>query len=67
MLSIMFSEQGNMTPPGSDTFSVRSCCWGGGGVSIWRLDIFFYKTLCQILIFMMFTTGFEVSFMAEVQ
>ena len=58
-----FSEQGNMTPP-RDTFLFRSCCQG---VSIWRLDIFPYETFCLILIFMMFTTGFEPTYVTEVQ
>ena len=63
-LSIIFSEQGNMTFPVSDTFLFRSCCqW----VSIWRLDIFPYKTFCLILIFMMLTAGFEPTYVTEVQ
>ena len=63
---MIFSEQGNMTPPHpvSDTFLFRSCCQG---VSIWRLDIFPYKTFCLILIFIMFTAGFEPTYVTEVQ
>ena len=63
---MIFSEQGNMTPPPpvSDTFLFRSCCQG---VSIWRLDIFPYKTFCLILIFMMFTAGFEPTYVTGVQ
>ena len=62
---MIFSEQGDMTPhPVSDTFLFRSCCQG---VSIWRLDIFPYKTFCLILIFMMFTAGFEPTYVTEVQ
>ena len=64
---MIFIEQGNMTPPPapvSDTFLFRSCCQG---VSIWRLDIFPYKTFCLILIFMMFTAGFEPTYVTEVQ
>ena len=53
-----------MTPPVSDTFLFRSCCQG---VSIWHLDILPYKTFCLILIFMMFTAGFEPIYVTEVQ
>ena len=45
--------------PGSDTFSFRSCCWG---ISVWRLDIFPYKTFCLMLIFITFTVGFEPTY-----
>ena len=31
------------------------------------LDIFPYKTFCLILIFMMFTAGFEPTYVTEVQ
>ena len=50
--------------PVSDTFLFRSCCQG---VSIRRLDIFPYKTFCLILIFMIFTAGFEPTYVTEVQ
>ena len=42
----------------------QNCCQG---VSIRHLDIFPYKTFCLILIFMMFTAGFEPIYVTEVQ
>ena len=37
------------------------------GISIWRLDIFPYKAFCLISIFMIFTVGFEPTYVTEVQ
>ena len=64
---MIFSEQGNMTPPPPPRerhFLIQVLL---SGVSIWHLDIFPYKTFCLILIFMMFTAGFEPTYVTEVQ
>ena len=62
-MSIIFSEQGNMTSPGA-TLSHSGLIVGGLNVA---LDIFPYKTFGLILIFMMFTAGFEPRYVTEVQ
>ena len=60
-----FSEQGNMTPPPPlATLSYSGLVVRGSQYGVW---IFFLIRHSVILIFMMFTAGFEPTYVTEVQ